>query len=388
MPSAEIITIGTELLLGEIVDTNSQYLARQLRDAGIDIYWTTTVGDNLVRIAEAVRQGLRRSDIVVCTGGLGPTIDDMTREAIAGASGVDLEYREELWKQIQERFARFGRKASENNQRQAFVPAGAVVLDNPVGSAPAFLVQSADGVVLSLPGVPGEMKRIWEDSALPYLMETYGQSHVIRSRVLHSAGVGESLIDEKIADLEALANPTVGLAAHAGSVDIRLTAKAETEKSAQSMLDDLEAQVRERLGDWVYGKDAETLTETILTALRRLGWTLVVVEAGFEGRLAAPFAGARDTLLGSTALEAGSGQAELSAAVARQMANQGAESGLGAVLTTEPEKLDLQLTFIEPQGKHQHRFRYGGALQSVEDWALNLAHSWLLQQLRKAGAAE
>jgi competence/damage-inducible protein CinA-like protein len=381
MPSAEIITIGTELLLGEIVDTNSQYLARQLRDAGIDIYWTTTVGDNLVRIAEAVRQGLQRSDIVVCTGGLGPTIDDMTREAIAGAAGVDLEYREELWKQIQERFARFGRKASENNQRQAFVPAGAVVLDNPVGSAPAFLVQSADGVVLSLPGVPGEMKRIWEDSALPYLMETYGQSHVIRSRLLHSAGVGESLIDEKIADLEALANPTVGLAAHAGSVDIRLTAKAETDKGAQS-------QVRERLGDWVYGKDAETLTETILTALRRLGWTLVVVEAGFAGRLAAPFAGARDTLLGSTALEAGSRQADLSAAVGRQMANQGAEAGLGAVLNTEPEKLELQLTFIEPQGEHQHRFRYGGALQSAEDWALNLAHSWLLQQLRKAGAAE
>jgi competence/damage-inducible protein CinA-like protein len=388
MPSAEIITIGTELLLGEIVDTNSQYLARQLRDAGIDIYWTTTVGDNLVRIAEAVRQGLQRSDIVVCTGGLGPTIDDMTREAIAKAAHVDLEYREELWKQIQERFARFGRKASENNQRQAFVPAGAVVLDNPVGSAPAFLVQSANGVVLSLPGVPGEMKRIWEDSALPYLMQKYGQSHVIRSRVLHSAGVGESLIDEKIADLEELANPTVGLAAHAGSVDIRLTAKAETDKVAQSMLDELEGQVRERLGDWVYGKDAETLTETILTALRRLGWTLVVVEAGFGGRLAAPFAGARDTLLGSTALEAGSGPAELGAAVARQMASQGAESGLGAVLSMEPEKLDLHLTFIEPQAEHQHRFRYGGALQSAEDWALNLAHSWLLQQLRKAGAAE
>jgi len=180
----------------------------------------------------------------------------------------------------------------------------------------------------------------------------------------------------------------VGLAAHAGSVDIRLTAKAETDPGAQSMLDDLEAQVRERLGDWVYGKDAETLTETILTALRRLGWTLVMVEAGFEGRLAAPFAGARDTLLGSTALEAGSGMAELSAAVARHMANQGAESGLGAVLTMEPGTLDLQLNFIEPRGEHQHRFRYGGALQSAEDWALNLAHSWLLQQLRKAGAAE
>ena len=161
MPSAEIITIGTELLLGEIVDTNSQYLARQLRDAGNDIYWTTTVGDILGRIAEAVRQGMQRSDIVVCTGGLGPTIDDMTREAIAKAAGVDLEYREDLWKQIQERFASFGRKASENNQRQAYVPAGARVLDNPVGSAPAFLVEADGKVVLSLPGVPGEMMRIW-----------------------------------------------------------------------------------------------------------------------------------------------------------------------------------------------------------------------------------
>lgn len=388
MPSAEIITIGTELLLGEIVDTNSQYLARQLRDAGIDIYWTTTVGDNLVRIAAAVRQGLERSDIVVCTGGLGPTIDDMTREAVAKAAGADLEYREELWKQIQERFERFGRVASENNQRQAYVPAGATVLENPLGSAPAFLVEAEGSVVVSLPGVPAEMKRIWADSVLPYLNEKYGQSHVIRSRVLHSAGVGESLIDEKIADLEELANPTVGLAAHAGSVDIRLTAKAETEQEAQAMLDDLEGQVRERLGDWVYGKDAETLANTILAALRRLGWTLVIMEHGFAGQLAAPFSGARDTLLDSSTLEAPPTRDELVKAVQTQMASQGAEAGLGAVLSLEADNLELQLVFKEPKGAHQHRFRYGGALQSAEDWAVNLAHSWLLRQLRQAGAAE
>ena len=255
MPTAEIITIGTELLLGEIVDTNTQYLARKLRDAGIDLYWTSTVGDNEDRIAQAVRHGLARSDIVLCTGGLGPTIDDMTREAIARALELELEFKEELWQKIQERFARFKRKPTENNKRQAFVPHGAQVLENAVGSAPGFLVERNEKVVIAMPGVPGEMEYIVEHGVLPYLEKRFGRQAVILSRVLHTVGVPESQIDEKIADLEKLSNPTVGLAAHPGAVDVRLTAKAPTQEKAQDMLSQLEAQVRQRLGEWISGVD-------------------------------------------------------------------------------------------------------------------------------------
>lgn len=384
MPSAEVLTIGTELLLGEIVDTNSQYLARQLRDAGIDIYWTTTVGDNLERIAAAIQQGLQRSDIVVCTGGLGPTVDDVTRPAIAEALGLELEFREELWDQIQARFARFERRPSENNRRQAFVPVGAQALENPVGTAPAFLVETEDKLVLSLPGVPGEMKRIWEDSALPYLRKKYGHGHVIRSRVLHSAGIGESRIDEKIADLEELANPTVGLAAHAGAVDVRLTAKADSDEAAKAMLDDLEERVRARLGDWIYGKDEESLPAAIVALLQRLGWTLVIVEAGFGGKLAAPFVEAKDTLLSRQALETLPTPSELQQVLQAELDAQGSDSGLGAALKLENEQLALELVFIHPGGSERHQLAYGGALHAGLDWGRNLTLGWLLRQLQAA----
>ncbi|HEY4717745.1 MAG TPA: molybdopterin-binding protein, partial [Anaerolineales bacterium] len=215
MPSAEVLTIGTELLLGEIVDTNTQYLARQLREAGIDLYYTTTVGDNEGRIAEAVRHALGRSQILLCTGGLGPTVDDVTREGIALALGRELVFHEELWQQIQERFARFKRKPSENNKRQAHLPRGAQAIENPLGTAPGFLLEHGEGLVAAMPGVPSEMSYILENGILPYVRQRFGKGAVIRTRLLHIAGIGESLIDEKIADLERQSNPTVGLAAHA-----------------------------------------------------------------------------------------------------------------------------------------------------------------------------
>src|SRR3990172_4669801 len=153
MPAAEILTIGTELLLGEIADTNTQYLARQLRDAGIDLFYATTVGDNEGRIAEAVRHAISRSQILLCTGGLGPTVDDVTRKGIARALGVELEFHEELWQRIMERFVRFGRTPTENNKRQAYLPKGAQALENAVGSAPGFVLEHGDRLIFSMPGV-------------------------------------------------------------------------------------------------------------------------------------------------------------------------------------------------------------------------------------------
>ncbi len=157
MPKAEIITIGTEILLGEIVDTNSRFIARALRDEGVDLYWTSTVGDNPERIAEAVRSGMERSEIIISTGGLGPTVDDPTRDAVALALGVETEFREELWQQVIDRFARFGREPTQNNRRQAYVPQGAIAIENPVGTAPAFIVETKKNAIIALPGVPREM---------------------------------------------------------------------------------------------------------------------------------------------------------------------------------------------------------------------------------------
>jgi nicotinamide-nucleotide amidase len=232
MPSAEIITIGTEILLGEIVDTNARHLARALRDAGIDLYRKTTVGDNTKRIALAIQQSLERCDIVITTGGLGPTVDDPTREAVALAMGVENEYRPELWEQIQSRFRRFGRQPTENNRRQAYIPQGAIAIENPVGTAPIFIFESGHRVVISLPGVPREMEYLLQNAILPYLHQHYHIQGIIKARVLHTSGAGESQIDDLIGELEELSNPTVGLAAHSGQVDIRITAKADCPESA------------------------------------------------------------------------------------------------------------------------------------------------------------
>jgi competence/damage-inducible protein CinA-like protein len=381
MPIAEILTIGTELLLGEIVDTNSQYLARQLRDAGIDLLWTSTVGDNEARIAEAVQHGLSRSDIILCTGGLGPTIDDMTRESIARALGVELEYHEDQWKQIQERFARFKRTASENNKRQAYVPKGARVLENGVGSAPAFLVEMNGKVVISMPGVPSEMIYIMEHGVLPYFKERFGNSGIIRARVLHVAGVPESQIDEKIADLEKLSNPTVGLAAHAGAVDVRLTAKANDEKGIEVMLADLEKQVRERLGDWVYGVDEESLARAVLKIVAARKQSLAVIEKGLKGALVKALTGEGNAFVGGEILDASLKTSPLKEIVPEYAKNVRADIVLGLDLRSQNDKNELEIALHGLEREHHYEFSYGGHTSQAPEWATNLGLSTLRRQL-------
>jgi len=381
MPVAEILTIGTELLLGEIVDTNSQYLARQLRDDGIDLYWTSTVGDNEVRIAEAVQHGLSRSDIILCTGGLGPTVDDVSREGIARALGVELEYREELWKQIQERFARFKRAPSENNKRQAYVPRGARVLDNAVGSAPAFLVENNGKVIVAMPGVPSEMIYIMEHGVLPYFKERFGSSGIIRARVLHVAGVPESQIDEKIADLEKLSNPTVGLAAHAGAVDVRLTAKADDEKAIEVMLDDLEKEVRKRLGDWIYGVDDETLARAVLKLVAARKQTLAAIEKGLKGALVKALTGEGNAFVGGEILDASLKTSPLKEMTPQYAKNVRADLVLGVELRTSENKSELEIAIHGLEREHHYEFSYGGHSSQAPEWATNLAFSTLRRLL-------
>jgi nicotinamide-nucleotide amidase len=295
---AEIITIGTEILLGEIIDTNTRTLARTLRDIGLDIYRTSTVGDNASRIAQSVQESVRRASAVITTGGLGPTIDDTTREGVAMAFGVETEFVPELWEQIQERFSAFGRKPTENNRRQAYIPQGAHPIENPVGTAPAFIMESESSCVIALPGVPAEMIFLLENDVVPYLRKRLKLHGTIKSRILRTAGLGESVIDKRIEDLEQLSNPTVGLSAHPGRVDIRITAKAGSEIEADEMIWGVEATLHQRLRENIYGTDEATLESVISSWLREHKMKICTLEYGTAGALGASFASHSDVFAG------------------------------------------------------------------------------------------
>ncbi len=383
MPSAEILTIGTELLLGEIVDTNSRYIARRLRDAGIDLYRTTTVGDNAGRIAQAVREALQRADIVITTGGLGPTVDDPTRKAIADAVGVPLEFRPELWKAIQERFAQYGRAPTENNRRQAFIPQGAQAIHNPVGTAPAFIVETADGVVISLPGVPREMEHLFTHEVLPYLQQRFNLHGVILARVLHTAGMPESALDEQIGDLERLSNPTVGLLAHPGQVDIRITAKAESEEAAQEMIAEVEAELRRRLGTRIYGADEETLESVLSEQFAARGLTFTVLEAGLGGLLLQRVGHVAGFLGGK--MEAAPLPADALAERTRACCDaREADWAVGVSLFPAEGANRCYVALVRPEGDEVREFHFGGPPQMAPNWATNMVLNLLRRRLLPA----
>ena len=369
MTSAEIITIGTEILLGEIVDTNTRYLARNLRGLGVDLYRTITIGDNEERIASAIRESMERADIVITTGGLGPTIDDPTREAVAKAAGVETEFREDLWEQVVETIARYGRKPSENQKRQAYVPKGALGIRNPVGTAPCFIVETERNAVVSLPGVPNEMEHVLHESIIPYLQKRFNLNEVIKVRVLHCSGLGEGMIDEKIADLEMLSNPTVGLAAHTGVVDVRIAAKAKSESEANAMIAEIESQVRERLGAVVFGADEDKLEEVVLDLIARRGWTLTAIESGLDGLLARtlrnPHTASFPNLTSDTLMQA------------LRAARTDSQADLALGVSVYPDERAAEMAMISPRGEKTHRITYGGPPRSLPRWAMNLALNWL-----------
>jgi len=382
MPTAEIVTIGTELLLGEIQDTNTQYIARIFRDNGIDIYRGTIVGDNAARVAQAIRESMQRANITITTGGLGPTVDDPTRQAVALALNTELEFRPDLWEQIQARFKRYGRSATDNNKRQAYIPQGSIPVENLVGTAPAFIAQTdPEHVLISLPGVPKEMEFLIDHDVLPFLRQRFNLHGIIKAHVLHTSGVGESQVDEWIGDLEELSNPTVGLLAHAGQVDIRITAKADTVETADQMINDLAIQIRERLGDAIFGKDNQTLEQVVFQKLSQHGWQLCLSEYGTTGKLAerlmknglppgyiniSPLTGEMNTLKDH---------------LKDQCAQTKAEVGLGInfIPGNEKQLVDIVLTI---QGNTQEINRsYGGPPAMGTQWASNVALDFLRRNL-------
>jgi nicotinamide-nucleotide amidase len=278
--SAEVISIGTEILLGELTDTNSVYLARTLRDLGINLFTMLSVGDNRQRIAEAVRASLGRAHIVITCGGLGPTVDDVTRQGVADATDRGLTFHQDLLDQIAARFNQFRVQMTENNRQQAYLPDDAVRVENPVGTAPAFIVEQGDRCVISLPGVPREMKYLMQEQIIPYLKRKY-QLGIIKARILKTAGIGESSLDDMLGrHLLENNNPTIGLAAHMGQIDIRITAKAATMEAVDRMISQTEDAVRERAGRFIFGADDEQLEDVFVSLLQQNDSTIAIVQAG------------------------------------------------------------------------------------------------------------
>lgn len=282
LPTAEIIIIGTELLLGEIQDTNTRTIAQFFRNEGIDFYRSTIIGDNENRITTVVQEAIQRSNIVITSGGLGPTVDDPTRSAIANALGVDLVFLPELWEQINQRFQRYGRIPTENNRKQAFIPDGAIAIENIVGTAPAFYFKTGNGLLVSLPGVPGELEFLLENE-IKFILENYfTEKNVIETLTIHTSGLGESVIDEKIAEFETLSNPTVGIAAYPGQIDVRITAKASNKIHAQEMINDVLLKLQPHLGESIYGFNEQKLDQLILDLLTQINTKIFVIEKGFD----------------------------------------------------------------------------------------------------------
>ncbi len=283
---AEIIAVGTELLLGQIVDTNSAYLARELAELGIDLYWVTHVGDNLDRLSEAISRGLSRSDLVILSGGLGPTEDDLTRDAIARVLGEELYIDPELEERQRAFWAARGLEMPPRNLTQAMLIPSARPLPNPVGTAPGWWVEKDGKFVVAMPGVPRELTRMWEHEVKPRLRAVAGAG-IILSRTLKVIGRGESAVEEAIRPLVGSRNPTVATYAKPDGIHVRITAKAGSPEAARSLIEPVEAQVRAILGPDIYGADDETLVGVILRRLRELGWRLGLIEVLTGGLLAA-----------------------------------------------------------------------------------------------------
>jgi nicotinamide-nucleotide amidase len=299
---AEIITVGTELLLGQIVDTNSAYLGRTLAALGIDLYRRGAVGDNEARLVQAIREATERADLIITCGGLGPTQDDLTKEAVARAFDEELILDPAAAEQLRAFFARRGVPMPENNLRQAMVFRTGRSLPNPMGTAPGALLEKNGKLVICLPGPPRELIPMVDTTVVPLLTERLGGARqVLRSRVLRTIGIGESAMEERVQDLLASTNPTIGTLAHVGESHLRLTAKAPSEAEALALIEPLEREIRARLGAHVYGVDETTLEQAVVELLRARGRTVAVAESctgGLLGGRITNVAGSSDVFLG------------------------------------------------------------------------------------------
>ncbi len=281
---AEILSIGTELLLGHITDTNAAYLAQQCAPLGVDVFYISQVGDNLDRLTETLRRARDRSELVIMTGGLGPTEDDLSREAISAVLGETPQVDPALETQLRAFFAGRGIRMPERNIKQAWVIPSVTPLPNPVGTAPGWWAERDGKIIVAMPGVPSEMTRMWEYEVAPRLASRAGAT--LYTRILRVAGLGESTVEERLGDLIHTPNPTLATYAKRDAVDVRITAKAATEEDARSLVEAMEARVRSALGTHIFGIDSDTPQSVALRLLIERGLTLGTMESCTGGLLA------------------------------------------------------------------------------------------------------
>lgn len=287
---AEVVSVGTEILLGEILDTNAQYISRRLPPLGLDLFFISKVGDNLDRLTDTIERALQRSDIVILTGGLGPTEDDLTREAIASALGEEMFVDADAERQLRAFFESRGVAFPERNVKQAMLIPSAMALPNPRGTAPGWWVEKdhPDGYtqyIIAMPGPPAEMTRMWEKEVEPRLGEILGAG-VLVTRLLKTVGVGESHIDQTLSPILKSQNPSIGIYAKADGVHVRIAAKAPAEEQARDLIAPVEEEARDLLGDIVWGVDDESLEGVIGRMLNERGLTLATMESCTGGLLA------------------------------------------------------------------------------------------------------
>lgn len=375
MAVCEIVTIGTELLLGEIHDTNSRYIARALRDIGVDLYRLTTVGDNLQRITATLQEALMRADIVITTGGLGPTVDDPTRQAVSNVFNVNLEYKEELWQQIETRFKHYNRVPTENNRRQAFIPANSIAIPNPVGTAPAFYVELGVKTIISLPGVPREMEYLMNNFVVDYLKHRYDlRDQIILPWVIHTISKGESSIDEIIGEMEILSNPTVGLLAHPGQTDIRVTAKAHSAQEAEAMMQPVLQEIRAKLKDFIYGENDVTIEQAVAELLVKSGTRLSIIESGTNGEIYERLKGhmPEGQLTGDNVDLVFSGET-LYRLLHEYQEQKNADMVLGVILSPKESDPYVQIALLHDGKLSEINRLYGGPSGDAITWAVNYA---------------
>ena len=408
---AEIIAVGTELLLGQITNTNARFIAKKLAEQGIGVYWQTVVGDNAARVADAFKIALARADLILCSGGLGPTMDDLTKETVAEVLGLPL-VKDEAWeKHLEGLFSSMRRAMTDNNRKQALLPHGARLIYNYHGTAPGILITVGPKVVALMPGPPRELEPMFTNEILPLL--SVGAERIIFSRVLKVVGLGESTMEEQIVDLvQEQTNPTIAPLAKSAEVHLRLTAGAATKAEASRLLDNTESKLLARLGDAVFARDEETMVDVVAKLLAEKELTIATAESCTGGLLAHTLTNvsgsstyflqglitysnhSKTDLLGIKAAiirDYGAVSEEVARAMAENMRRRSSSNlamGITGVAgpTGGTEKKPVGLVFIAlatPDGVTCHRFNFFGKRETIKEravmTALNMLRLYLLQ---------
>ena len=328
--SAEVICIGTELLLGDILNTNCQYLAQELANLGIPHYYQTVVGDNVSRICKVLELAIARSSILIFTGGLGPTPDDLTTETIANFFNTPLKEDPEIIEDIRRKFMTVGREMTPSNRKQALVPQGAMTLPNPTGTAPGIIWQPKEGLtIMTFPGVPSEMYRMWQDTAVPFLISQGWGESIIYSEMMRFRGIGESALAEKVVHLFDSDNPTVAPYAGKGEVRLRVAAKAASQAEAEALIEPVASEIKSIAGLDYFGSNEDTLASVVGSLLNDADQTLSVAESctgGGLGAMLTDISGSSSYFLGGMIAYANQVKQNLLNVNGQDLAEQGAVS--------------------------------------------------------------